>query len=433
MKPCKRRFINPKFSDLLEILFKNKSIAIAAFIVGLGYCLIEAQGPGDLLIFLSAAGDLAAHRDIDAVKYFDRYQYYYSVLFAILLQPMWHLSFDWEKFGWLLLNLALFVHLFYLFAQFLSKRFDLRQARLVLIFTFAFSLRFLHKNLHASQITILIFWCCVTGLLQIFKGRELSGALLLAIGINIKLLPVVFIPYLLYRGFFKSTGYILLFYMVFLILPVFIIGYDYNGQLLASWFSRINPLNTQHIMDTDERSFHSLTTLITTLLVAHPPDPLAMQLRRNIADVSLPVLSAVILAVRIVLMMFTLYFLKARSIFRRGHYNVVEISYLLLLIPLIFPHQQHYAFLFAVPAFALVVSKLVVDHQSMSRWAVRVVSGILLLIFLCGNLKILLGEFNRYYEHYKILTYGALLLIPLLAWVRAYPLKAFDKGNVAGA
>jgi hypothetical protein len=52
------------------------------------------------------------------------------------------------------------------------------------------------------------------------------------------------------------------------------------------------------------------------------------------------------------------------------------------------------------------------------------------VIFLCGNLKILLGEFNRYYEHFKILTYGALLLIPLLAWVRAYPLKAFDKSNV---
>jgi hypothetical protein len=40
-------------------------------------------------------------------------------------------------------------------------------------------------------------------------------------------------------------------------------------------------------------------------------------------------------------------------------------------------------------------------------------------VYLTGNLKLILGEFNRYYEHYKILSYGALLLIPLLAWVFA--------------
>ena len=415
------------------MLFKNKRFAIAAVIAGLGYCLIEAQGPGDLLIFLSAAGDLAAHRDIYAIKYFDGYHYYYSVLFAILLQPLWHLSFYWVKFSWLLINLALYIHLFILFAQFLSRRFNTRQSTLVLIFTFLFSLRFLHENLHASQITILILWCCVMGLLKVFKGREFSGALLLAIGINIKLLPIVFIPYLLYRGFFRASAYTIFLYAVFLVLPAFIIGFEYNSQLLDSWFSRINPLNTQHIMDTDERSFHSITTLLTTLLVAHPPDPLAMALPRNIADVSLPVLSAAILVTRIVLIMFTLYFLKARSIFRSGHYNVIEISYLLLLIPLIFPHQQHYAFLFAVPAFAVVLNKLVVEYKSLSVLTVRSVTALLVFIFLCGNLKILLGEFNRYYEHYKILTYGALLLIPLLAWVRADPLKAFDKGDVAAA
>jgi hypothetical protein len=54
------------------------------------------------------------------------------------------------------------------------------------------------------------------------------------------------------------------------------------------------------------------------------------------------------------------------------------------------------------------------------------------MIYLCANLKILLGEFNRYYEHYKILTYGALLLIPLLIWVRNKESSfVLDKGNVA--
>jgi hypothetical protein len=42
---------------------------------------------------------------------------------------------------------------------------------------------------------------------------------------------------------------------------------------------------------------------------------------------------------------------------------------------------------------------------------------LLIFIYLSANLKLLLGEFNRYYEHFKVLTYGALLVIPLLIWV----------------
>jgi hypothetical protein len=43
-----------------------------------------------------------------------------------------------------------------------------------------------------------------------------------------------------------------------------------------------------------------------------------------------------------------------------------------------------------------------------------IIYGLLGIIYLSFNLKVLLGEFNPYYEHFKILTYGALLLVGLL-------------------
>jgi len=46
------------------------------------------------------------------------------------------------------------------------------------------------------------------------------------------------------------------------------------------------------------------------------------------------------------------------------------------------------------------------------------VYALLILIYLSANLKLLLGVFNEYYEHFKVLTYGALLVIPLLIWVK---------------
>src|SRR5688572_493423 len=84
---------------------------------------------------------------------------------------------------------------------------------------FLFALRFLHENIHASQVSILILWCCVFGIYNITSGRTVRGAALLALGINIGLLPLVFLPYLIYRGDFRALGLTVFFYVLSMVLP----------------------------------------------------------------------------------------------------------------------------------------------------------------------------------------------------------------------
>jgi hypothetical protein len=391
-----------------------------AAVVGLAYCLIEAAGTGDLLIYLAAAADLDSHEDIYLKAYFDGYHYYYSVLFALILNPLWQAPYYWTKFAWLLLNLLMYLAMFRLVAtSAFTRRLPGRARKIFLAGVFLFSLRFLHENLHTSQVTILILWCTVYGLRFIGSGRNLSGAALLALGINIKLLPVIFIPYLVYRGHFRAVLFTVLIYAAGMALPYLILEPAYYSYLLKSWWTLINPANTSHVLDVDERSFHGLSTLLSTLLVKEVPDIHALDLRRNIADVPLATLSAILLLVRGALIFFTLYFLRwppfvGRVSLRR---RIVEISYLLLLVPLIFPHQQHYAFLFAVPAFAVVWYYYVSRYNVISREERFTLGGAVILIYLLCNIKLLVGEFTPYYDHYKVLTYGAILLIPGLAWV----------------
>lgn len=402
----------------MSAIFKHKAWPVAATIIALVYCCIEAQGYGDFYIFMSASGQLLKHGNIYYYQYFDSYNYFYSVLFALVLAPFYTLSFYWVKLGWLILNMGLYVHLLKLLAgSNLVKALNQKQARIFLFCVFLFSFRFLHENIHASQVSILILWCCVYGLYCIQQNKAFKGGALLALGINIKLLPVVLLPYLLYRGYFRAFLYTMGFYGLAMFLPSLIIGHDYNLVLIKSWLELINPLQKRHILDVDERSFHSLTTLLSTLMVEKVPDTYALPLKRNIADVSLATLSQIILATRAVLVLLTLYFLKWPPFVkaRQAISSLVEISYLLLLIPLIFPHQQHYAFLFAAPAFSIVLYVLIKDPPAGAQQPL--VIGLLSLVYLCTNLKLLLGEFNEYYEHYKLLTYGALLLIPLLFWV----------------
>lgn len=399
---------------------KTKVAFVLLGLLCLLYLLIEAQGEGDFHIYISASRDLFAGKNIFETTYGNGFHYLYSVLFAILLYPLSFLPFYLAKFFWLLLNAFLLYRTFaILFSYFNLKTWSKPQQTAVYAASLIFSLRFIHENFHTGQITILILYTCVQGLCWIFyTDKWLWGCLLIATGINIKLMPVVLVPYLLYRAKFKEAATVIFIDIALWLLPALVIGWQRNSFLVSEWWLRMNPANEGHVLDVSERSFHSLTTLLSTLLVEHVPDTYAMPLKRNIADVSLHTLSLVILCSRALLAGFALYFLRSmpfKPATGKGH-QFAETAYLLAVVPLIFPHQQHYAFLFIVPA-AMYVIAFFIRNKAMLRRGQKIflwASGI--FIYLCCNLKLILGEYNHYYEHYKILTYVALWLLVVLAY-----------------
>ncbi|MEI6021806.1 MAG: hypothetical protein WCR21_11815, partial [Bacteroidota bacterium] len=160
-------------------------------------------------------------------------------------------------------------------------------------------------------------------------------------------------------------------------------------------------------------------TLLATLLIKNVPDYYAMSLRRNIFDLPYHVFANVLLFSRLFIVFLAIKFLKWPP-FKRSDsslHTTLEIAYVLLAIPIIFPHQQHYAFLFAVPAFAFAWYYFLNNKTNFTRKGRHVFICLLGMSFVLCTIKIWLGEFNGYYEHYKILTYGALLLIPILFMV----------------
>jgi hypothetical protein len=262
-----------------------------------------------------------------------------------------------------------------------------------------------------------LLYLSLEGLNLISHDKKIWGALLIAIGINIKIMPIVLLPYLFYRKEFKAGLYVMLVYVALLFIPGLVIGFSYNSSLLASWWHLINPMNPEHILDEDETSFHSLSTLLSTLLVEKTPDFHALPLRRNIANLTLTQLTNVLNIVRLLFISFSFYFFRTKpfvSIQNKMH-CLWELSYLLLLVPLIFPHQQVYAFLFVLPASTYLIYYLMTKKDKLTITQYRTLFGALCISYLACNISFLLGQFNAYYVHFKVLTYGALLLIPLLA------------------
>jgi hypothetical protein len=405
-----------------RLSFRNNYVRYAGLALILLYLLIESRENGDFTIFLSASSDLAKHGAVYSTLYKQWYHYYYSPLFALLLYPLTLIPFYAANLIWLTLN-AVFVFRTWKALCFFMDRtlFTEKQKFIFTLLCFFFIFRFLKDNFHLGQMTLCMLYLSIDGMYRIMTGRYWLGALLISVAINIKILPLVLIPYLLYRRYFKACAFLLLFFALWLFLPALVLGMDYNNLLLHQWWTLLNPTNKEHVIDTAERSFHGLSSWLPTLLMDKVDDPQVLPIKRNIANLSVQQIGYLLNVVRLALMLFTFYFLRSLP-FKRAQgklHAFRELAYIFLIIPLLFPHQQHYAFYFLFPAGTYIIyylaTQTVVEERTISVLKFRIICTGIVLIFLTNNLQFILGEFGPLYEHFKIITYGALLMIPLLA------------------
>ena len=406
--------------------YKTQILLLFAFV----YLLIEAQNTNDFDIFYAASNDLFQGVEIYNKLYAQWYHYLYSLLFTLVLFPLTFLPVYVAKLIWLCLNLFLLFRIQKIIRDyFLKIQLSEKKTNWILFLLFIFSLRFIRDNFHLAQMTIFILYSIVEGMDLIWKKKEIQGAALLALGINIKLMPLVFLPYLFWKGYFKAFSLTVFFILIYFFIPIVILGPDNFFKQIHSWWNLINPSQTKHIIDTEERSFHSLTTLIPTLFMENVPDQFALPIKRNLANLSVEQVNKIILLFRLFLIVLTLFFIGFKPFEKEENSfkNWRDLSYLCLIIPLIFPHQQFYAFLLCIPA----VSCLLIFWHSMQgnkNTLSHITFVSLLLVYLCFNLSLLLGEFNAYYEHFKIITYGALLIVIVLILNRKN--KIFSRNTI---
>jgi hypothetical protein len=411
-------YISSKYRDLVLKLHPVKYIKWLLALTGLIYIGIEANNRNDFFIFLSASRDFFNGADIYTTSYVDGYHYFYSTFFCILLLPFTKMALYTANFLWLGFNLILLYRIFWLITGFLDLKNTAKKIQyLIIACSFIFVLRFIRDNFHVAQLTTFILFLTLEGIFQVQQGNKKTGAFLLALGINIKLLPLVLLPWLIWRKELEASAWCVFFYALLLFFPALITGNQHNLFLISEWWKLVNPMKPSHILDVEERSFHGLSTLLSTLLMEKVPDIYALPVKRNIANITEQQLGFVVNAVRLFFAAFTLYFTGLKP-FRTGFSKLKtyrEIAYVTLVIPLLFPHQQHYAFLFVLPAAAYLFHYLFTNQTGISKLKKRTLLSMLLCSYLCFNLSILLGNFIPYYEHFKIVTYGALLMIPLLA------------------
>jgi hypothetical protein len=401
------------------LALKSPYIKYILLLIGVAYVLLETRQHQDFDIFLLASKDFLRGENIFVHHYEDGFRFFYSPLFAAILIPFTFLPVYLARIIWLTLNVFALFRVFKLIKNYLDfSVFSDKQKMLFNFISVVFSAKLILDNFHNGQVTIFMLLFMFEGLRLINADKALWGAALIALSINFKFLPLVLLPYLFYNKQLKACLFIVFWYAVFLFLPAVICGFEFNNTLLADWTGAINPSNKEHLIDTDETTLNGLTTLIPTLLMDVVPDPHALALRRNFLNLDVTTVITIINIIRLLLVCFVFYFLR-RKLFttpKTKLQELWELSYLFLLIPLIFPHQQHYAFLMMLPASVYVIYWVFISKINTHKISAVILS-VLILIYLLTNAHLLLGEFRKYYDHFKIITYGGLLMIGLLTFL----------------
>lgn len=378
--------------------------------------VFEFYRGGDLQIILEASKALKRGENIYARSYFDGFHYLYSPLFAILIHPLTYLPIGWAGTIWKVANFYFLARTFYL----ISHLFQLKGDRMpvIMILTFAAVLLPLYSNVHMIQLSALMLYLSFSGLDLIFRReRKVTGAGLIALAVNIKLLPLVFIAYLVYRAEWKAATWVLVFSMALIMLPATLLGWDRDMQLHLSWWQTINPSKQLNMIDLDERGFHSLTAWLSSLLTDQF-GPNELHLRRNVLSLKVDTVSVIINVVRASMILSTMWFLRTRP-FRKARYPFAqfhEIAAICAMVPLIFPHQQVYGFLFLLPStFYLVYFYFNARLGFRHAWKFNMLLVLGCLSFFIVNLEMIFGFARIELWHYKTLTYGALLQLLTLA------------------
>ncbi len=401
-----------------------KVLGSLLLILAVVHVVAEWNEVGDFLIYYQASADILGQKDIYTLMYGSAHQlpYLASPVLALLLAPFSLLPYAAAAALWKIFSLVLLYRIWInLERYFPLYRLSDRQYTALVIGSFASVCFVLYRNLHMVQFTIFLLFVMLEGMRLTELGKPAAGASLLALGIVVKLLPVVMVPYLLYRRYFGAALLTLLFTVLLFFLPVVFGGWDYFTFLNGQWLVSINPGKEINVLDYMTEDIHTLAAWISSLLVKNLSSyPGAPPYRRHLADLPVHTVVIIIQCTRVFFAGFMLYFLRSRPFCAEPNKQkrLWELAYLFMATALIFPQQRTYAFLLVLPALfylnVLLFTKLNRKTGAKKAW----LKGIYMTALVVFNLELLLGSFRELYWYYKTMTYAVLLFVLVLAVIR---------------
>ncbi|RZK26167.1 MAG: DUF2029 domain-containing protein [Flavobacterium sp.] len=414
---------------MLKTLQNNKTITlkVIVFLIASFYAYKCARNGHDFEVFLDAGHKIVNGLNIYEPPFAQNLNYYYSPFFALLLAPFSSLPIIIPQLIWIFFSYFLMYRIWILSIDYFDQAsLTEKQKQWWLFLTVLLTLRFILFDMRSVQMTTFLLWATLQSIHWIRNGKDFSGAALLALAINIKLLPLAFLFYLFYRNRIKAGLLTCFFFGLYLYLPALYLGWGKNASLLQDWFSIINPANKEWTIEAEDGP-SSLVALIPVYLT----DTIGiLPYKRNFLNLPIDQVTLVLNVVRAGFVLLTLFFLRSLP-FKNVNNKLRqywEMSYIFIAVPLIYPHQQLYAFLYIAPAFIYLSWYFVKNWNSIKPKITTLNWILLVLVFLIFTPIIgrdVIGSMPyQILLYYRILPVATVILIPILWFCR--PANAFE-------
>ncbi len=418
-------------NNRLRKIFKNKEriyavilfILLAIFSIRtLPYNPSIVLWQSDFDIFINAAQTLFYKGNIyGTIPENVGYNYYYSVFWAILLLPFikYHTL---GKVIWLLLTYFFYCRSFFL----IKKCFPLSDLNsnlkynIWMFFTLFLLVKILIENTFAVQITPFLLWGMLESLsLTTSKNKPFLAGVLMGFLINVKIMPIIFLGYLAYRGYFKTVLACIATFIILLFIPSLFIGHTYNMFLLGNWWAVISPFNAEHNIETIDELRVNLGALIPAYTMDLQNMIDGVNVKRNFINLN-PLLVRQIITI-VCLLLATISFAFLRSLpFKKENNSLKkywEASYFILLIPLLMPHQQQYALLLALPLIVYLLYFYIFTFSTShtkTYYCFLCIFIISALVFSPINGLDIIGRYAfSLLKTYKVISFATIALIPV--------------------
>lgn len=234
---------------------------ILTFCIGAIY--IYAQSPymhGDFKVYLAAAKYFTEGKNPygDWLLWNNQVtdRFFYGPAFGLALIPLLKIPEVWAFCVFGLVQVLFAMRSYYLLQKMLRiDGLSTKQQWFWILLTILCSIRFILHNIEGGQVTISIFYFTLEGLYQIFYGRKVLGSILLGIAIHIKIMPLIFIPYLLWRKEWLATTISLITFVILCFTPLLLFDMPSTLHMLSEWWNGINPIGNRYITQQEQLSF----------------------------------------------------------------------------------------------------------------------------------------------------------------------------------
>ena len=393
------------------------------------YSIMRASHAGhDANVYLYASQHIGTAVNIYDLNPYNKYLY--SPLFAFLLKPIsWNLTFG--RIVWAIINSFAAARIFWLLKFRMTHLVTNNKSILSvwLILTALCSLSYITHNFNLGQINILILWMTMEAVIRVMDNKTISGSGILALGINIKIIPLLAGFYLLCKGKIKSSFFTGAIVVLSLAIPILFVGWSGNIELHKNWFNTINPSGEKYAIENDN-GCHSLNALIPAFFYEFTAEKTPntgientyFGYERIITKMSMKQVTTLLLISRLLaVLVLVLFILRNRKTNHPKMKMMWEIAALCLVTFLIFPHQKKYALIYILPAMAYMIlyAVLVIQHWKSKQWNQKLLGIFVLMIWLYVSFtgRDIIGNYLvGLFDFYHVMGFIVLTLLVLL-WI----------------